>query len=106
VGEIEDEHDVGETRGVQRFADGSLLVDALIPVNDLEKLLQVDLGDFLPYYTLAGLILDRLGRFPEKGEKLEWQDFLLTCEEVTETAILKAKIRRLAKPVEDQQPPA
>jgi putative hemolysin len=98
VGEIEDEHDVGELRRYQKFPDGSLLVDALIPVNDLEDLLGVELGDFLPYYTLAGLMLDRLGRFPEKGEKLEWQDFLLTCEEVTKTAILKVKIARISKP--------
>ncbi|MCL2669862.1 MAG: hemolysin family protein [Syntrophaceae bacterium] len=106
VGEIEDEHDIGEARRVQKFADGSLLVDALIPVNDLEELLQVDLGEFLPYYTLAGLILDQLGRFPEQGETLEWKAFLFSCAEVTETAILKVKIRRLEKPSEeDDRPP-
>lgn len=103
VGEIEDEHDVGDTRRVQKFPDGSLLVDALIPVNDIEDLLGVDLGDFLPYYTLAGLILDRLGRFPEKGETLEWQNYLLTCEEVTKNAILKVKIARIEKPAIDTQ---
>jgi putative hemolysin len=58
------------------------------------------LGDFLPYDTLAGLILDRLGRIPDKGEKLEWQDFLLTCEEVTKTAIQKVRITRVEKPAE------
>jgi putative hemolysin len=99
VGEIEDEHDVGEMRRVQKFPDGSLLVDALIPVNDIEDLLGVELGDFLPYYTLAGLILDRLGRFPENGETIEWRDFLLTCEEVTKNAILKVKITRIEKPI-------
>jgi putative hemolysin len=104
VGEIEDEHDIGEIRRVQKLSDGSFLVDALIPVNDIEELLEVELGDFLPYYTLAGLILDRLGRFPEKGEKLEWQDFLLTCEEVTKTAILKVKIARVEKPATGDSP--
>jgi putative hemolysin len=104
VGEIEDEHDVGESCRYQKLADGSLLVDALIPVNDIEDLLQVELGDFLPYDTLAGLILDRLGRIPEKGETLEWQDFLLTCEEVTETAIEKVRIARLEKPSADGPP--
>ena len=92
VGEIEDEHDIGEARRFQKLPDGSLMVDALIPVNDIEDLLGVELGDFLPYDTLAGLILDRLGRIPDKGEKLEWQEFLLTCEEVTKTAILKVRI--------------
>jgi putative hemolysin len=103
VGEIEDEHDVGETRRFQKLPDGSLLVDALLPVNDIEELLEVELGDFLPYDTLAGLILDRLGRIPEKGEKLEWQDFILTCEEVTKTAIQKVRITRVEKPA---APPA
>lgn len=102
VGEIEDEHDVGETRRFQKLPDGSLLVDALLPVNDIEDLLGVDLGDFLPYDTLAGLILDRLGRIPDKGEKLEWQDFLLTCEEVTKTAIQKVRITRIEKPANNQ----
>jgi len=76
-------------------------VDALLPINDIEELLGVDLGDFLPYDTLAGLILDRLGRIPEKGEKMEWQNYLLTCEEFTKTAIQKVRIVRIEKPVEN-----
>ena len=104
VGEIEDEHDIGETRRFQKLPDGSLLVDALLPINDIEELLGVDLGDFLPYDTLAGLILDRLGRIPEKGEKMGWQNYLLTCEEVTKTAIQKVRIVRIEKPVENATP--
>ena len=104
VGEIEDEHDIGETRRFQKLPDGSLLVDALLPINDIEELLGVDLVDFLPYDTLAGLILDRLGRIPEKGEKMEWQNYLLTCEEVTKTAIQKVRIVRIEKPVENATP--
>jgi len=77
-------------------------VDASSPSTTIEDLLGVELGDFLPYDTLAGLILDRLGRIPEKGENIEWQDFLLTCEEVTKTAILKVKIARIEKPADGQ----
>ena len=102
VGEIEDEHDIGETRRVQKLPDGSMMVDALLPVNEMEEHLGISLGDGLPYDTLAGLILDRLGRFPEKGEKIEWRDFLLTCEEVTKTAILKVRISRIEKPDDNE----
>ena len=94
VGEIEDEHDVGEPSTVQVLADGSYLVDALISISDLEDLIEMDLGDDLPYDTLAGLILDRIGRFPEQGEKLVLGDYTLSCEEVTQTAISKVKISR------------
>ncbi|TGU71148.1 HlyC/CorC family transporter [Geomonas terrae] len=92
VGEIEDEHDVGEPSRVQVMADGSYLVDAFISVSDLEDLLEIDLGEDLPYDTLAGLILDRIGRFPEQGEKVAFGDYLLTCEEVTRTGITQVRI--------------
>jgi putative hemolysin len=95
VGEIEDEHDVGEPHRVQRLADGSLIVDALISISDLEDLLGIKLGGDLPYDTLAGLILNQLGRFPEKGEKLEIDGYLLVCEEVKKTSIDKVRITKL-----------
>jgi putative hemolysin len=94
VGEIEDEHDIGEPRRVQKLPDGSLFVDALISINDLEDLLGIKLEEGLPYDTLAGLILDELGRFPVRGERVEWQGFLLTCEEVKTTAIVKVRITK------------
>lgn len=94
VGEIEDEHDVGEPRTVHKIADGTFIVDALISLKDLEDLLEIKLDENLPYDTLAGLILENLGRFPQKGEKLEWLDFTLTCLEVKKTAIDKVKIKR------------
>ncbi len=94
VGEIEDEHDVGEPQSVQQLPDGSMLVDALISIYDLEDLLEIDLGEDLPYDTLAGLILDRLGRFPEQGERIELGAYTLTCMEVTRTAISQVKIAK------------
>lgn len=94
VGEIEDEHDIGEPRRVQRFADGSLLVDALISISDLEDLLVIKLGEDLPYDTLAGLILHQLGRFPERGERLEVDGIVLICEEVKKNAIVWVRIVR------------
>jgi len=92
VGEIEDEHDIGEPHGVQRLADGTLIVDALISVADLEDLIAIKLGEDLPYDTLAGLILHQLGRFPERGERLEVDGFMLVCEEVKKNAIVRVRI--------------
>lgn len=94
VGEIEDEHDIGEIARVQRLADGSLIVDALLSVADLEEVLGINLGEDLPYDTLAGMILHRLGRFPEKGERLEIDGFALVCEEVKKNAIVRVRIVR------------
>ncbi len=92
VGEIEDEHDIEEPGSIQRLPDGSLMVDALFSIGDLAENLGVKLDEDAPYDTLAGLILDRLGRFPEKGERVEWDRFTLVCEEVKKTAVVKVRI--------------
>ncbi|HXV19685.1 MAG TPA: hemolysin family protein [Desulfuromonadales bacterium] len=97
VGEIEDEHDQGEPQRIQRLKDGGYLVDALLPLNDLEDLLGVRFAEGMPYETLAGLILFELGHFPVEGERVAWGDYLLTCVKVTPTAIRKVKIE-LVKP--------
>jgi putative hemolysin len=94
VGEIEDEYDVGESRRIKRLSGGGYLVDALLPLNDMEDLLDIKFDEDLPYDTLAGLILHLLGRFPEAGERVDWQSYLLTCVEVTPTAIRRVKIER------------
>jgi putative hemolysin len=97
VGEIEDEHDVGEPRRIQPLKDGTYLVDALLSLDDLEDLLGVAAKEGLPYETLAGLILHELGRFPAAGEEVKWQGHRLTCVEVTETAILRVRVEALPK---------
>lgn len=92
VGEIEDEHDEGELRQAERLPDGSFLVDGLISMNDLEEVLNIKFEEGLPYDTLAGIILNELGRFPKKGERIAWKSFVLICEEVKPTSIVKVRL--------------
>jgi len=92
VGEIEDEHDEIASRQSERLPDGSVMVDGLISLNDLEELLHVSFEEGLPYDTLAGLILYELGKFPKKGENIVWNRFILVCEEVTPTSIVKVRL--------------
>jgi putative hemolysin len=64
VGEIWDETDP-DVAGVEREADGALLVPGTFPAHDL-----VDIGVELPAgdsATIAGIVLERLGRIPERG---------------------------------------
>jgi len=102
VGEIEDEHDESEPSRVKRLSSGGFLLDALLPLHDLEELLEVRFAEDLPCDTLAGLVLHLLGRFPEAGERLIWEDYQLTCVEVTPTAVLRVRVEKL--PGEDTSP--
>jgi CBS domain containing-hemolysin-like protein len=92
VGEIRDEHDAGEAVHFQRLADGSQLVDGLLSIFELADALHVKMVEDVPYETVAGLILHELGRFPVRGETVEWHGNSLVCEDVTLTAILKVRI--------------
>lgn len=92
VGEIEDEHDLGEPPRIQRLSEGGFLVDALLPLNDLEDLLGVQFAADAPYETLAGLILYQLGHFPVAGEQLVWEGYRLTCVKTAPTAIRRVRI--------------
>lgn len=94
VGEIVDEHDDGDGKRVTRLGNGSFLVDGVLSLNDFEELIDVNFADGLPYDTLAGMMLSEFGRFPEKGEKLGWRDYVLVCEEVTPISIVRVRVEK------------
>lgn len=66
VGEIYDESD-RDVRAAERRPDGSLVLVGSFPRHDIVDL-GVDLPESEDYATIAGLVLDRLGRLPERGE--------------------------------------
>src|SRR5215471_250483 len=63
VGEIYDETD-RDVISVRREADGSLVMPGRFPVHDLVDVGVVGMPEG-PYATVAGLVLDQLGRVPE-----------------------------------------
>jgi putative hemolysin len=92
VGDIYDEFD-RDSRGIQREADGSVLLPGSFPIHDLP-----DLGITLPpgpYTTVAGLVLDRLGRLPDPGETVRvdgWQLEVLAVDHRAITTLRLANI--------------
>jgi magnesium and cobalt transporter len=74
VGDIEDEHDETEPAHILERADGSLIVDARTPIEELEKALDTRL--LLPdaeedVDTAGGLIFMLAGHVPLRGERIE-----------------------------------
>lgn len=70
VGEIADEYDVEEPMATE-LGGGGYLVDARMPVGDLETLVGVDLPDE-DWDTVGGLLLGLAGRVPVEGESFEF----------------------------------
>ncbi|MFZ5668696.1 MAG: HlyC/CorC family transporter [Pseudomonadota bacterium] len=70
VGEIDDEHDVA-VQGVRRQPDGSVLVDGVVTVRDLNRHLDWDLPDDQAV-TIAGLLIHEAQTIPQQGETFDF----------------------------------
>ncbi len=78
VGDILDESDEYEAQAITVRDDGSLLIDGNLPIDLLKERLEVDeLPDesFYQYDTLAGFMLSQIGRIPDAGESLTWNNW-------------------------------
>jgi magnesium and cobalt transporter len=74
VGEIEDEHDVADGPDLTERADGTLIADARIPIEQLEERQGIRLrptGEQEEVDTLGGLVSSLAGRVPGRGEVIE-----------------------------------
>ncbi|MGA8653994.1 MAG: transporter associated domain-containing protein, partial [Xanthobacteraceae bacterium] len=67
---------------VTRNANGSLLIDAAMPIremSDLNCFRKTPVGDFV---TLAGFVLAQLGHVPETGEEFAWDGWRFRVVEI------------------------
>jgi putative hemolysin len=101
VGEIYDEFD-RDVAGVRHEPDGALVLPGSFPVHDLPDL-GVDLPEG-PYVTVAGLVLDRLGRLPAAGETVQVDGWLLEVLEVSRNAIQRLRLRPGSRSGGEQPP--
>ena len=90
VGEIVDEYD-SEPRLVQPLEEGGFLVDARLPVDDLNSLLGTRLPD-AEWDTVGGLVLGLAGRVPVVGERFEFDGAELVAERVQGRRIEQVRV--------------
>ncbi|MBW3620042.1 MAG: hemolysin family protein [Actinobacteria bacterium] len=94
VGEIVDEHD-HEQPLVEVVDDERLRVDARLPVDDLNELLDADLPDE-GWDTVGGLVVGTLGRVPETGEQIDIDGVSLLTERVQGRRVSQVLVTRRA----------
>jgi putative hemolysin len=96
TGDIDDEYDEANTMVVRR-ADGSYLVDGLLPYSDAEDVLQLPprstIDDLPDFDTIAGLMLALLEHIPSAGEHVTWRDWYLEVVDMDGVRIDKVLMR-------------
>lgn len=95
VGDISDEFD-DENINYSQIDDKNYLFEGKINLKDFYRIIDVDQDSFEirkgEAETLAGFILEILGNFPKKGQKIHYENCLFTIEVVDKKRIKQIKI--------------
>lgn len=97
VGEIEDEHDESEEL-CNRLEDGTWVVHALTPIEELNERLHIELSDD-EFDTIGGLIVQAMGHMPRRGEKVVLAGWLFEIKKADSRRVHTLK----AKPADTEQ---
>jgi gliding motility-associated protein GldE len=97
VGEISDEYDTeGDEVTWNRIDDRTWMFEGKTSLNDFCKILETDDTVFDEVKgdaeSLAGLVLELVGKIPHKGENVSWGDFVFHIESVDTRRIKKVKV--------------
>jgi magnesium and cobalt transporter len=74
VGEIDDEHDIDDDAFIVRHSDSRYVIKALTPIEDFNNFFGTEYSDE-DYDTVGGLIINRLGTVPKRGEMVSIDRF-------------------------------
>jgi CBS domain containing-hemolysin-like protein len=87
VGELRDDFDVPEREpSIEQRADGTYEVDGRLALSEANAVLETDL-DADGIGTIGGLVLDRLGRAPVEGDRIETDEYVLGVDDVEGTRV-------------------
>lgn len=100
VGNIQDEYD-NEEEEITKISDNTFTVDGSAAIDEVSELVGISLpkGD---YDTIAGMIVDKLGRIPEKDDhsSVIVENVKFTIQKVEDRRITKISVVKDAEPKE------
>jgi len=92
VGEIRDEFDEDEAPAIQRRGPRTFVVSGRVAVHDFNTRLKLRIPESGAEATIAGVVMDRLGRVPDAGETIALDGCTLTVEALDGTAIERLRV--------------
>ena len=92
VGEIYDEYDKEQAK-YKKIDENTYLIEGNVAIYDVEKILGIEIEEG-EYDTLAGYLIEQLGKIPKENEKpvVETKDATYKIEKVKERKIIEVKV--------------
>ena len=94
VGEIRDEYDASEL-GVTKLDDRRHLIPGNLRLDEAEQVLGLELPEG-EYETVAGFLMDELGRIPRRGDVVEHEGWRLQVRSMDRRRVVQVLIQRPA----------
>jgi putative hemolysin len=105
VGDISDEHEPQEPAMIKRLDERTVEADARIRLEELNRVLSLDLPEDAGYETLGGFVSNTLGRIPKIGTHFEHPGARFIVLDAEPQRVNRIKIEMVPK-VADEQAPA
>ena len=90
VGEIVDEYDA-EEHDIERFDDGTLLVDGGLNIGDVADELGIDIPNE-DFDSVGGFVFSELERVPEPGDAIDFEGFAFVVESVEGRRVRRVRV--------------
>jgi CBS domain containing-hemolysin-like protein len=96
VGEIDDEYDPESVEEIQRIDDHACEALGRTHIDEINATMNLELPEDGDYDTIGGLVFSELGRIPQAGEAVVWQDKVrISVLEATKRRVDRVRIERL-----------
>jgi CBS domain containing-hemolysin-like protein len=97
VGEIDDEYDPESVEEIRRIDQDTLEALGRTHIDEINEEMNLELPEDGDYDTIGGLVFSEMGRIPQTGEELVWQDKVrIVVLEATRRRIDRVRVERLA----------
>ncbi|MCC6493038.1 MAG: HlyC/CorC family transporter [Pirellulales bacterium] len=97
VGEIDDEYDPESVDEIERIDDDTLEALGRTHIDEINEAMGLELPEDGDYDTIGGLVFSELGRVPQPGESVVWQEQVrIIVLEATRRRIDRVRIERIA----------
>jgi CBS domain containing-hemolysin-like protein len=93
VGDIRDEYDIAEL-GVEQYGPGRFLVPGTLHIAEAAEKLGLELPDG-EYETIAGFLMDRLGRIPKRTDVVEFEAWRLRVLSMHRRRVVQVMVEKI-----------
>jgi len=92
IGEIRDEYDYKEEHLIEKQDENIYLILGVLNVSDLNKELNLNIPEEDEYDSVAGYVVNKLGKIPVKGDWYENKNYKFTIILVAKRRVVKLKL--------------